>query len=389
MQHFYNQIDPKRKQYYNHNQAEAKEDGGNTAAPGRIRPVESELFHKPPTQPASQMQASQKTGRGPSQADQSKRATTGAAGAAGAGGFDAEKTQHEPDAEKAPQVSREKPPDPNAIVLSGDYLTQYLEETNGDDSQFKDIEPSVIPYTTGTSPRRERPDEFLFKEDEREKKNAALGDNSAAAVTEAQASEEAAAIERGDAPYKATSVPNVTVDWCKSKLKPMWLPIKAHRFTACRSKVLQLLPQKQLAAYVEHEKQGHYAACVKLLETCVPGNLNVFQPATLVPNKPLLVETIFQLLVGYIGLCLKNNDSSAASRLCMQTLEAMQTALRDLHPAHKAVLESYLYDTALSVAYYSPSDVQLAAKAEMFFQQASQRYLKLKHYNRFSKCCIR
>jgi len=140
---------------------------------------------------------------------------------------------------------------------------------------------------------------------------------------------------------------------------------------------------------VEHEKQGHYAACVKLLETCVPGNLNVFQPATLVANKPLLVETIFQLLVGYIGLCLKNNDSSAASRLCMQTLEAMQTALRDLHPAHKAVLESYLYDTALSVAYYSPSDVQLAAKAEMFFQQASQRYLKLKHYNRFSKCCIR
>lgn len=96
-----------------------------------------------------------------------------------------------------------------------------------------------------------------------------------------------------------------------------------------------------------------------------------------------------KLLVGYIGLCLKNTDSGAASRLCLQTLEAMQNALRDLHPAHRAVLEAYLYDTALSVAYYSPQDAQLAAKAESFFQQASQRYLKLRHVNRFAKCCIR
>jgi hypothetical protein len=58
-----------------------------------------------------------------------------------------EAEQAEPEEEKATTLERK--PDPNAIHLSGDYLTKYLEETNGDDSQFKDIEPSVIPYSTG------------------------------------------------------------------------------------------------------------------------------------------------------------------------------------------------------------------------------------------------
>ena len=100
---------------------------------------------------------------------------------------------------------------------------------------------------------------------------------------------------------------------------------------------------------------------------------------------------IFQLLVGYIGLCLKNGDSAAASRLALQTLESMVVILgkSNMPEAHKAVIEAYLYDTALSVAYYSPSDVQLAEKAESFFQQATEKYLKLKHYHRFAKCSIR
>lgn len=98
-----------------------------------------------------------------------------------------------------------------------------------------------------------------------------------------------------DKPYVKVPTPNVTVEWCRARLKPMWLPIKAHRFTACRSKVLQLLPQKQLQQYIDHEKACHYSACIKLLETCIPGNLNVFSPSTLVANKPLLIETIFQV----------------------------------------------------------------------------------------------
>ncbi|CAD7972891.1 unnamed protein product [Amoebophrya sp. A120] len=379
--------------------SEAAGAGGDaTGAPGRIKPVETELFHRKPTAGStstSQAPGSRQSGVGLSAAAQR------AGGQLDADDQDMSPTARRQASEAALEPERpesksqeeeqqmERPPDPNAIQLSGDYLTRYLEETNGDDSQFKDIEPAVIPFSTGTSPRRERPDEYLFREDYMQKKAeeemAAAGDDPAAQAAVATKLKQDAA----DKPYEKVPTPNVTVDWCKGKLKPMWLPIKAHRFTACRSKVLQLLPAKQLEQYIEHEKQCHYAACIKLLETCVPGNLNVFQPSQLVANRPLLIETIFQLLVGYIGLCLKNSDSAAAARLCLQTLEAMQTALRDLHPAHRAVLEAYLYDTALSVAYYSPQDVQLASKAESFFQQASQRYLKLKHVNRFAKCCLR
>jgi hypothetical protein len=183
--------------------------------------------------------------------------------------------------------------------------------------------------------------------------------------------------------------PRLDVPFCIQKLKPLWLPIKAHRFTAYRSKVLQLLPQKVLAQYVAFEKQGHYLACVKLLESATPGSLNVLQPNTLVSNKPLLVETVFQLLVGYVGLCLKNQQSSAAAKLIDQMLNAMSVALKDLHPAHRTVLEAYLYDTALSVCYYAPTDLTLANKAESFYLQASQRYLKLGHAHRYCKCCLR
>mmetsp|Transcript_26996 Transcript_26996/g.67999 ORF Transcript_26996/g.67999 Transcript_26996/m.67999 type:complete len:2543 (+) Transcript_26996:172-7800(+) len=371
--------------------------GDAAGMPGRIKPVETELFHRKPSTggaaSSSNLSAQRSaSGIGLSAAAQRSGGGSGldedpSADLSPTGRRQAEERAQQALMEEAEQSGAdqqgedqvERPPDPNAIQLTGDYLTRYLEETNGDDSQFKDIEPSVIPFSTGTSPRRERPDEYLFREDYYQKK----------AEEEGVEGQVAKVIKPEDRPYEKVPTPNVTVEWCKGKLKPMWLPIKAHRFTACRSKVLQLLPSKQLEQYIEHEKQCHYAACIKLLETCVPGNLNVFQPTQLVANRPLLIETIFQLLVGYIGLCLKNSDSSAAARLCLQTLEAMQTALRDLHPAHRAVLEAYLYDTALSVAYYSPNDVQLASKAESFFQQASQRYLKLKHVNRFAKCCIR
>merc|ERR1719384_893175 len=53
------------------------------------------------------------------------------------------------------------------------------------------------------------------------------------------------------------------------------------------------------------------------------------------------------------------------------------------------VLEAYLYDTALSVCYFVPEDVSLTDRAESFFQQASDRYVKLGHTNRYCKCCLR
>jgi len=144
-----------------------------------------------------------------------------------------------------------------------------------------------------------------------------------------------------------------------------------------------------LTQYVEFEKQGQYAACIKLLESATPGSLNVLSPATMVNGKPLLVETVLQLIVGYSGLCLKNKQGPVAVKLITQVIDCMSLALKDLHPGHRTVLEAYLYDTALSVCYYMPQDISLSERSESFFQQASERYQRLGHWNRYCKCCLR
>lgn len=249
----------------------------------------------------------------------------------------------------------------SAVEVTGEYLTAYLKETDGDDSQFKDISASVVPLSTGTSPPRLPPHEAILKAEQK-------------------------GAEGSDSPAKK---PKLDVPFCLERLKPIWLPIKAHRFAVYRAKVLQLLPPKVLEQYISFEKGGQYAACIKLLESATPGSLNVLSPATLVQNKPLLVETVLQLIVGYSGLCLRNQQGQVAVKLVTQVLDNMSLALRDLHPGHRTVLEAYLYDTALSVCYYMPMDISLTERSESFFQQATARYLKLGHTNRYCKCCLR
>ena len=158
---------------------EAAGAGGGEAsgAPGRIKPVQTEqLFRRKPQGGAPEPS-------GPSGVGYSAAAQR--AGADG-GDFDPDmsplakrqanesrpKQTADGEVVEEDDAPKERPPDPNAIHLSGDYLTRYLEETNGDDSQFKDIDAAVIPFSTGTSPRRERPDEYLFREDYQQKKAA-------------------------------------------------------------------------------------------------------------------------------------------------------------------------------------------------------------------------
>jgi hypothetical protein len=255
----------------------------------------------------------------------------------------------------------------SGIEVTGEYLAAYLKETDGDDSQFKDISAAVVPLSTGTSPPRLPPHQSILKSLE-------------------EVSGNATPTEEGASPAKK---PKLDVPFCISRLKPIWLPIKAHRFAVYRAKVLQLLPPKVLEQYIAFEKQGQYAACIRLLESATPGSLNVLSPSTLVQNKPLLVETVLQLIVGYSGLCLRNQQGPVAVKLITQVLDNMSLALRDLHPGHRTVLEAYLYDTALSVCYYMPMDVSLTERSESFFQQATARYLKLGHTNRYCKCCLR
>ncbi|CAE7677915.1 unnamed protein product, partial [Symbiodinium sp. CCMP2456] len=260
------------------------------------------------------------------------------------------------------------------IQVTGEYLTNYLKEMDGDDSQFKDINAAVVPLSTGTSPPRLQPAESILKAEEQN--NTGEG------------------AMQGSRPGTSTTTPGkqrpkLDTNFCVSRCKPIWLPIKAHRFAAYRAKVLQLLPQRVLQQYIDFEKQGQYSACIKLLESATPGSLNVLSPATMVSGKPLLVETVLQLIVGYSGLCLKNQQGSVAVKLITQVLDNMSLSLRDLHPGHRTVLEAYLFDTALSVCYYMPNDVTLADRSQSFFQQASERYLRLGHVNRYCKCCLR
>jgi hypothetical protein len=132
---------------------------------------------------------------------------------------------------KAPRADSPAPVGGEAAVLAADpeaveYMKTYLVEMGGDDAQFKDIDPNVVPLSSGLSPPKQRPEELL---------------------------------QLPPKPTDPAALPGgLDVMWCIAQLKPVWLPIKAHRFTAYRSKVLQLLPQQVLPRYIEHEKAGHY-----------------------------------------------------------------------------------------------------------------------------------
>merc|ERR1712072_1137544 len=54
-----------------------------------------------------------------------------------------------------------------SVTVTGEYLTAYLKETDGDDSQFKDISASVLPLSTGTSPPRLPPHEAILKAEQK------------------------------------------------------------------------------------------------------------------------------------------------------------------------------------------------------------------------------
>jgi len=331
-----------------------------TEQTGRVKPVDADLF-KSKTGPGRMNQTGQSVEEG-AFGSKDKAAPTPSPGATATMAMSMT-------AMKNMNLTVGDKKEDSDIQVTGEYLTNYLKEMDGDDSQFKDINAAVVPLSTGTSPPRLQPAESILK------------------------SEELSAPDSGSRPGTSSTPakqrPKLDTNFCLTRCKPIWLPIKAHRFAAYRAKVLQLLPQRVLQQYIDFEKQGQYSACIKLLESATPGSLNVLSPATMVSGKPLLVETVLQLIVGYSGLCLKNQQGSVAVKLITQVLDNMSLSLRDLHPGHRTVLEAYLFDTALSVCYYMPNDVTLADRSQSFFQQASERYLRLGHINRYCKCCLR
>merc|ERR1719199_2275901 len=91
----------------------------------------------------------------------------------------------------------------SAVQVTGEYLTAYLKETDGDDSQFKDISAAVVPLSTGTSPPRLPPHEAILKAEQAKPGTPTGGD--AAVATPAKK-------------------PKLDVPFCLERLKPIWLP---------------------------------------------------------------------------------------------------------------------------------------------------------------------
>jgi hypothetical protein len=75
------------------------------------------------------------------------------------------KAEEKREAAEAAERERIRAEEQKDNTVAGDYLVKYLQEMEGDDSQFKDIDSSVIPLSTGVSARRIRPDEFLLNDD--------------------------------------------------------------------------------------------------------------------------------------------------------------------------------------------------------------------------------
>jgi len=178
---------------------------GAEATPGRIRPTDPFVRNKPMVQSGSapQLPSTAASTRG----DAVRPAAVGSLATGPIGGG-------------APA---------NEVEVTGEYLTAYLKEMDGDDSQFKYISPAVVPLSTGTSPPRQPTVEYILNSEAANKGGSRP--SSAGGSAPAPSTNGASAVNR----------PQLTVPFCFQRIKPIYLPLKAHRFAAYRSKILQLL----------------------------------------------------------------------------------------------------------------------------------------------------
>ncbi|CEM25746.1 unnamed protein product [Vitrella brassicaformis CCMP3155] len=207
----------------------------------------------------------------------------------------------------------------------------------------------------------------------------------------------------------------------KSRLFPLWACLQPVEFLQCRMQIIQMLNEGAQIAYLEHERNLRFAACFMLLGSSVCGNLNILGDPTHLCAKPLLIEMAFQLLVGYIIISLRpssvaegrsvspdrqashaavpllndvplppppNAQTLAACRFLQMAVGSL-VGLSVLHTSRRATLEAYLFDAALSVAYFLPANHKLQVAAESYFQQCTQRYLSLSQPVRYMRACLR
>lgn len=197
------------------------------------------------------------------------------------------------------------------------------------------------------------------------------------------------------------------------RLRPLWITARPVGFHEARIRIFCCLSIHQQQQYLQLEAEGKYAACITLLESAIPGNLNVLgDTSRVITRQPLLVEAAFQLLVGYIILAAKfvppkatpasqsgagnasgsvGSASSAAS--AAKLLQAALSATPVLHclpPTHRAIQEAYLFETALSLCYVlQPVSESLLAASSSFYNHAAQRFLALVQPIRYVRSSVR
>jgi Variant SH3 domain/IQ calmodulin-binding motif len=240
--------------------------------------------------------------------------------------------------------------EPVATVSSdtNDYMKEYLIEMEGDDSQFRDIDANVVPWAVDAHSFTRRNPQDIFKFE------------------------------------------SLTAEWCLARLQPIWVGTKPSRFTVSRARLLSVMKSAELVPlYCSHEKTGNYFACLELLRETKIGSLNILNPLALVSRQPFWIESVFHLLCGYVGLCLKSKQLEKAASLIIQAISVSQIAFRDFKPVHKDTVIASIYESALGVVYASPVHSQIRSRAQEFFHEASERYLGLQHFKRYSKCCCR
>ncbi|CAE7363197.1 purC, partial [Symbiodinium pilosum] len=130
-----------------------KEPTGEQATGGRVKPVDADLFK---SKAGSTRQGMGQTSQGFAEEAASPGGKPGPTPSPGA-------TATMAMSMKQMNLTVGEKTEESDIQVTGEYLTNYLKEMDGDDSQFKDINAAVVPLSTGTSPPRLQPAESILK----------------------------------------------------------------------------------------------------------------------------------------------------------------------------------------------------------------------------------
>ncbi|CAE7028075.1 purC [Symbiodinium natans] len=142
-----------------------KEPTGEQATGGRVKPVDADIFKSKAGSTRQGMGQTAQSAAAGEEAATGKPAPTASPGATATMAMSM----------KSMNLTVGEKTEESDVQVTGEYLTNYLKEMDGDDSQFKDINPAVVPLSTGTSPPRLQPAESILKAEDLSSTNEGVG----------------------------------------------------------------------------------------------------------------------------------------------------------------------------------------------------------------------